>query len=135
MSEITKNQIADYIINSPSIMCDSDYEYHVFYNFEEKKLVYENSDNYYEIVEVYAKADYMEDHEKKLDEKEKEKTENYFEVDISESEWKTYKESHPYIDAEIKEKMRNYVSVTENKRFKPFMQLCDYLAYKLNKEI
>lgn len=129
---ITKEQIADYIINSPSLMCDSDYEYHVFYNFEEKKLVYENDDNYYEIVEVYAKADYLEEHENELNEQAKLETGEEFET---ENEWKTYKEEHSYIDSEIMEKMRNYVDETETKNFKPFIQLCDYLAYKLNKEI
>jgi len=129
---ITKEQIADYIINSPSLMCDSDYEYHVFYNFEEKKLVYENDDNYYEIVEVYAKADYLEEHENELNEQAKLETGEEFET---ENEWKTYKEEHSYIDSEIMKKMRNYVDETEDKNFKPFMQLCDYLAYKLNKEI
>jgi hypothetical protein len=129
---ITKEQIADYIINSPSLMCDSDYEYHVFYNFEEKKLVYENNDDYYEIVEVYAKADYLEEHENELNEQAKLETGEDFET---ENEWKTYKEEHSYIDSEIMEKMRNYVDETEDKNFKPFMQLCDYLAYKLEKEI
>jgi hypothetical protein len=98
---ITKEQIADYIINSPSLMCDSDYEYHVFYNFEEKKLVYENDDNYYEIVDVYAKADYMEEHENELNEQAKLETGEDFET---ENEWKTYKEEHSYIDSEIMEK-------------------------------
>lgn len=62
----------------------------------------------------------------------KEETGNEFE---SETYWNEYKADHPYIESEIKDKMRNYVDETETEYYAPFMELCSYIAYKLNKEI
>lgn len=131
MATITKEQIADYIINSPSLMVDDEYEYSVFYNFEKSEFTY-TLENFYETVDVYAKADYLEKHEKELNEQAKLEAGEDFET---ENEWKYYKKEHSCIDSEIAEKMRNYIDETEDRNFKPFMQLCDYLAYKLNEDI
>lgn len=62
-NKITADQIANYIIKSPTLLVDSDYEYHVIYDFEKNEFTYD-SENFYDIVEIYAKADYLVEHEK-----------------------------------------------------------------------